>query len=127
MEENNKTQAEALLANSVERFLAALIDSFIVVLLSAAGIGIILGVAYFLTKDSLPFFEGQSLGKRLLKIKVIDTDTSKPIVNRYDTCAIRNVSLLIPIFQFVDALMVFSSDRRRFGDQWARTIVVKEI
>ncbi len=115
------------LASPLDRLLAAFIDWLIIGLLGLTGFGAILGIAYLLTKDSLPLYEGQSLGKKLIGIKVVNSETHEPIVNQYDKCLIRNVSLLIPVFQFIDAFMVFSSDRKRFGDQWASTVVIKEI
>jgi uncharacterized RDD family membrane protein YckC len=114
------------LATPADRILAALIDWLIIALLSATGFGAILGIAYLLTKESLPVFEGQSIGKKLLRIKVVDNDTYLPIKNVYEKSLIRNITLLIPVFQFIDAFMIFSSDRKRFGDQWAKTIVIKD-
>ncbi len=127
MEDENKDYIVGYpLATPTDRILAGLIDWIIIILLSATGFGAIIGLAYLLTKESLPIFDGQSLGKKLVKIKVVDNDTYQPIRNKYDKCLIRNISLLIPVFQFIDALMIFSSDRKRFGDQWANTIVIKE-
>jgi hypothetical protein len=40
------------------------------------------------------------------------------------TSILRQISLCIPLFNLVDALMVFSEERRRFGDKWANTRVV---
>ena len=108
-------------------FLAGLIDRLSIGLLSATGFGAILGLAYLLTKESLPIFDGQSLGKKLLRIKVVDHDSYESIRNRYEKCLIRNITLLIPVFQFIDAFMIFSSDRKRFGDQWAGTIVIRDM
>jgi len=39
---------------------------------------------------------------------------------------IRNVSLMIPIFGLIDAVMVFvDPDGYRFGDKWATTRVIE--
>ncbi len=126
-EDNNDYVVGYPLASPLERFLAALVDWLIIGVLSATIFGAILGIAYLLLKDSLPFFPGQSIGKKLFRIKTVDNITYEPIVKKYDASAIRNITLLIPVFQFVDAFMVFSSDRKRFGDQWANTVVIKEI
>jgi len=115
------------LATPLERILAGLIDWSIIALVSATGFGAIVGLAYLLTKESLPLFNGQSIGKKLLHIQVVDNNSYVPIKNMYEKSLIRNITLLIPVFQFIDALMIFSSDRKRFGDQWAKTIVIKEI
>jgi uncharacterized RDD family membrane protein YckC len=115
------------LATPMDRVFAGLIDWLLIALVSATGFGAVVGLAYLLTKESLPIFNGQSLGKKILKIQVVDNDSYVPIKNRYEKSMIRNISLLIPVFQFIDALMIFSSDRKRFGDQWAKTIVIKEM
>lgn len=115
------------LATPTDRILAGLIDWLIIGLLSITGFGAILGIGYLLTKESLPLFDGQSVGKKLLGIRVVDNETYKSIRNQYEKSLIRNITLLIPVFQFIDAFMIFSSDRKRFGDQWAKTIVIKEI
>lgn len=126
-EENNDYVVGYPLASPMDRILAGLIDWLIIALFSATGFGAIIGLAYLLTKESLPIFDGQSIGKKLVKIQVVDNDTYQPIKNKYEKSLIRNISLLIPVFQFIDALMIFSSDRKRFGDQWANTMVIKEI
>ncbi len=86
-------------------------------------------MGYMFTRDALPevsgFLGGQSIGKKLMNIKVIREDTGASIVGDYGAAIIRQVSLVIPFFNIVDALMVFSSDKKRFGDKWAKTIVVK--
>lgn len=115
------------LATPTDRILAGLIDWLIIGLLSITGFGAILGIGYLLTKESLPLFDGQSIGKRLIGIRVVDNDSYKSIKNQYEKSLIRNITLLIPVFQFIDAFMIFSSDRKRFGDQWAKTIVIKDI
>ncbi len=127
MEEQEKEYVVGYpLASPTDRILAGLIDWLIIVLVSVTGFGAVIGLAYLLTKESLPIFNGQSIGKKILRIQVVDNDTYIPIKNIYEKSLIRNISLLIPVFQFIDALMIFSSDRKRFGDQWANTIVIKE-
>ena len=129
MEVNNDNEYEVgfVLASPLERFLAILIDGLIVTAISLTGVGSILGIAYLLVKDSLPIFDGQSIGKKAMKIKVLDDDKNVSIKNNYEKGLIRNITLLIPVFQFIDAFMVFSANRKRFGDQWAKTMVVKAI
>ena len=116
-----------ILASPTERFIAALIDGLIITMVSLTGIGAIIGILYFLLKDSLPIFNGQGFGKRIMKIKVLDDETNQPLKNNYVKGIIRNISLLVPILQFIDAFMVFSTNGKRFGDQWAKTIVVQDI
>ena len=125
-------------ADAVTRFAAYFIDGLVayvpLILLTFISpklsiVGIIIALGYFLTKDALPevggFLGGQSIGKKIMKIKVIKEDTGAGIVGDYGTAITRQVSLIIPFFNFVDALMVFSDDKKRFGDKWAKTIVVK--
>lgn len=115
------------LASAGDRFVAALLDGLLMGVVNLIPIlGWIVSIAYALTKDALPFLDGQSIGKKAMKIRVLDAETGEPITSKYDKAAIRGVSLMIPIFGIVDAFMVLSSDRLRFGDKWAKTIVVKD-
>jgi uncharacterized RDD family membrane protein YckC len=57
-------------------------------------------------------------------IRAVREATGEPITGDYVASVLRQLSLCIPFFNVVDALMVFSVNRRRFGDRWARTIVV---
>ena len=123
----NDYEVGFVLASPTDRLLAFLIDVLIVAGLTLTVIGSILGLVYFLTKDSLPIYEGQSLGKRLMKLKVLDNETNLPVKNDYLKSSLRNIPLIIPVFQFIDAFMVFSTNGNRFGDQWANTMVVKDI
>lgn len=125
-------------ATPVQRFIAAFIDGIIayipcwiliMVSYSLGMVGYAIAIAYMLTKDALPetggFLGGQSIGKKLMGIKAIKEDTGTSLVGDYGTAITRQVSLMIPLFGFVDALMVFSDEGKRFGDKWAKTIVVK--
>lgn len=118
--------ADNALATPMDRFLAALIDG---VLMGIVGritfVGSLVALAYFFTKDTLPFLDGQSIGKRLMKIKVINAETGEEITENYGAGVIRVLSLIIPIFNIVDAVMVLNTDRLRFGDKWAKTKVIK--
>ncbi|MFC5407862.1 RDD family protein [Larkinella bovis] len=125
-------------ADPLQRFLAALIDGlvtyipfFIFTFISyrLAMLGWVFMLGYQLTKDALPevggFLGGQSIGKKLMNIKVIREDTGQGILGDYGTAIVRQVSLMIPIFGIIDAIMVLGDERKRFGDKWAKTIVVK--
>ena len=125
-------------ATPVQRFIAAFIDGIIayipcwiliMISYSLGMVGYAIAIAYMLTKDALPetagFLGGQSIGKKLMGIKAIKEDTGASLVGDYGTAITRQVSLMIPLFGFVDALMVFSDEGKRFGDKWAKTIVVK--
>lgn len=121
-------------ATAGERFLAALIDGIISgvaqsILVAASTsllpLAYLVSIGYLLTKDSLPFLEGQSIGKKVMKIKVIKDATGQGIVNDWGTGVIRGISLVIPFFNIVDACMVLGAEGKRFGDKWAGTTVVK--
>ena len=119
------------MAGAGERFIAFLIDYaiiFVVVIIPVIGwtIGALVAMVYSLTKDALPFLNGQSIGKKAMKLRVVKEDTKAPITNDYGSAIVRQVSLMIPIFGIVDAFMVLSESKKRFGDQWAKTIVIKE-
>ena len=73
--------------------------------------------------------DGQSLGKRILSLRIVDAnDDSNPgfarvILLRYVLMQILSV---IPFLGFVDALMVFTEEHRTIHDRLAGTIVVSE-
>ena len=125
-------------ATPLQRFIAAFIDGvvsnvpvwlFMIISYKLVTLGYLISIGYLLTKDALPatgdFLGGQSIGKKLMGIKVIKEDTGGSLLGDYGTAITRQVSLLIPFFNLIDALMVFSADSKRFGDKWAKTIVVK--
>lgn len=74
-------------------------------------------LGYFLLKDGLG--EGQSLAKRIFRIRVIRRD-GQPC--GFGRSILRNLILVIPLFALVDALMVFKG--RRIGDLLGGTLVV---
>ena len=115
----------AELASPGARFVAALIDGVLAGIASAVpAVGIVISIAYSLVKDALPFLEGQSIGKRAMGIRAVREGTGEPLTNDYVTAIVRQVSLWIPLFNIIDACMVFTDHRRRFGDRWAKTVVV---
>ncbi|MFA0962144.1 RDD family protein [Roseivirga sp. BDSF3-8] len=112
----------SLLGGYSARLAATLIDVAIALMLSVIPL---LGVAYFLLRDALPFFDGQSVGKYVMNIRVIEESTRGSVKGNYKASILRNVPLIIPIFQFLDAFLVFSSNRKRLGDNWGGTVVIK--
>jgi uncharacterized RDD family membrane protein YckC len=114
------------LATPGQRLGAVILDSFVAGIPALIPIvGWAWAILYAFTKDALPFFGGQSLGKKVLGIRVIAQGTGKPIKGEFGTAIIRQLSVMIPLFGLVDACMVFSSGRQRFGDKWAKTLVVR--
>ena len=117
---------QTIAATPGSRFVASLIDGLIIIpFLMVPVLGQIIAIAYILTKDALPFLDGQSIGKKVMKIRVVLEDSGFHITNNYGAAVVRQASLMIPLFNLVDALMAFSSDRKRFGDHWAKTIVIQ--
>ena len=80
---------------------------------------IAVGVAYFLFSDALP--NGQSIGKKLLNIQVVNSDTLQPC-SIYESF-LRNVTFPLGI---LDWGFIFFGSHRRLGDFIASTIVVKK-
>ena len=122
------------LADPWQRLAAAFIDGLLVGSIhwvsmmilgwSGAALGVVAGIVYNLTKDALPIWNGKSLGKMLMGIRVVTEKDNLPITGNYSASIVRVLSLIIPFFNVVDALMVFSTGRQRFGDKWAGTIVI---
>lgn len=138
MQPVSNTPSTFVKADAGQRFVAAFIDGLVgyipTLLLSFVSyrlwsLGYLISLGYLLTKDALPeaggYLGGQSIGKKLMKIKVVRDDTGQGIVGDYVTAIVRQISLMIPIFNIVDALMVLGAERKRFGDKWAKTTVVK--
>lgn len=118
------------------RWLAQLVDNIIalvILILSAlvfsrfmgAGITTFVTMAsyigYILFNDALS--NGQSFGKKLLKIRVIDRDTGNPCSPSQSF--LRNITAFIPIVNLIDVLMLlFGENSFRLGDRIAKTAVV---
>jgi uncharacterized RDD family membrane protein YckC len=84
-------------------------------------------LVFFVLNGVLLFRQGQTVGKRLMNLAVVDMNNQKLvfsmlIVNRY---LIQLAMLMIPMFNIVDVLvMFFRRDRRCIHDLFARTKVV---
>jgi uncharacterized RDD family membrane protein YckC len=109
-----------------DRVLAALIDWGITIPIAFIPcLGAIVCIAYGLTKDALPFLGGQSIGKKLMKIRAV-TDTGESLSGNWGPAMLRQVVFFIPLFVFVELVVLLTNkDVLRFGDQWAKTKVVK--
>lgn len=120
--------------SKVNRFVAYLIDGIVCciplfVLTFIAGatgidllvtVGNIVSLVYILLRDAL--FDGQSIGKKLMKYAAVREDGSS-LAGDFGASATRNVSLLIPL---VDSIFVLI-DKPRLGDGWAKTKVVNKV
>ena len=120
------------LAQLDSRLFAQLIDGVITYLiifavffpLAAIGpgflntVGLLLGLSYFLLADGLP--GGQSLGKRVMKIKVLD-EHGRPC--NFGQSFLRNLTAFLGI---LDWAFIFGVEHRRLGDRAANTWVVRK-
>lgn len=113
-------------ASAGERILAALVDGLIFLPIALIPcFGPIVCLVYGLTKDALPFLGGQSIGKKILKIRVV-TESGDSLAGNWGTAALRQAVFYIPFFGLVELIMLFADkDTLRFGDKWAKTKVVK--
>ncbi len=87
-------------------------------------------LAYLITRDSLPFLGGQSVGKKAMKLKAVTLD-GKSLVNNWEAAVIRNGVLIIPFFGLVELFILLTREDkpergRRLGDEWAKTQVIPE-
>jgi uncharacterized RDD family membrane protein YckC len=120
------------------RVIAALIDMAVAIGLQisvlvilpgfAARLAWLLGVAYLVTRDSLPFLGGQSVGKKAMKLRVVTVD-DKPLTGNWEAALIRNGVLLIPLFAFIELFILLTREEKpehglRLGDEWAKTRVI---
>jgi len=132
MEEINSPESKISNQASIgDRLLGGLIDWIVVLViyyllkgLVGWSLSYLVAAAYILIRDALPFLEGQSIGKKVMKTRGVHEDSGAPITNDYRTSFLRNIFLFIPIVSLVDALFIFSGDRKRLGDRIAKTIVV---
>jgi uncharacterized RDD family membrane protein YckC len=99
--------------------------------------GFYAGLAYLLLGDG--FFDGRSLGKKLIKLKVVSANTDTPCtfrdsILRNSTFAVGYFFLLLPWIGWVVLLLVSvleftlvlgSKDGMRLGDEIAGTVVAE--
>ncbi len=88
------------------------------------------GIAYLITRDSLPFLGGQSVGKKAMKLRAVTLE-GKSLVNNWEAALIRNGVLIIPFFGLVELFILLTREDkpergRRLGDEWAKTQVILE-
>ena len=126
---------EFKLAPLAGRFWGQLLDSLVYAAIVAIpfgvwtrigleGTNIVLWVAasiallYLLFQDAV---NGRSIGKRLMRTKVIDSQNGRPC-NLWQS-VLRNVSL--PIFSVIDCIFILGEKKQRLGDKLSKTLVVK--
>ena len=129
-ESENEQGAETELGN---RIVGGLIDGFVASALTIA-VGMIpfvgfvanfVWIAYMILRDSLPFLDGQSIGKKVVGSRAVRLDGT-PLTNDFQTGAIRNVWMLIPFVELI--VLIIRKDKpeagRRLGDDFAKTKVI---
>ena len=70
-------------------------------------------------------FKGQSLGKRLFRIMVIDKDTGE--LCHPGKSFLRNLIFGFGFLSIFEFIAILTKDRRRIGDRMAGTMVIKEM
>ena len=132
------------LATRLQRFLASLLDGIFAVLacgppaiVAAAldagedliGVALAVGFVLFAIYQSVIMAQsGQSLAKKLLKIRIVRQDGSMPsfvqvVVVRYWLMAM--MSAVCNLVGLIDALLIFREDRRTLHDHMAGTNVIQ--
>jgi len=114
-------------ANDGNRIVAYLIGIVLTAVVSIIPfVGWIAGLAYMLTRDALPFLDGQSIGKKVMKLRAVSAEDDQPLTNNWGPAIIRNIVLFIPLFPVVELIVLLTNDQKlRLGDQWAKTRVVQ--
>ena len=82
--------------------------------------GLLFAIFYIFCADGLK--GGQSYGKQVMGICVIDATSGNPCT--FGQSFIRNISLAF--LGMIDWLYIFSEKRQRLGDRFANTIVVRK-
>lgn len=135
MEEKNIKKCSIFL-----RIIAKFIDLIIVITLWKIfhSAGIYIGVFYLLVSDGI--FKGASIGKKLLRIRVINTERNN--FSDFRDSILRNLFLslallflVIPLIGWIFVLIVFAfefilivgdKESKRLGDHLAKTLVIEE-
>ena len=88
-----------------------------------------LQIGYMLTRDALPFFQGRSIGKMAMGLRVVGAD-GEPLIKKWEANIIRNVPFAFPIiFPFVEMIVLYKRENDpkqglRLGDDFAKTKVI---
>ncbi|MEZ4775370.1 MAG: RDD family protein [Bacteroidia bacterium] len=125
MENETTTVGTQQIASAGQRIGAYLIDAILMGVVAVIPIlGFFIVIAYGLTRDSLPFLDGQSVGKKVLKLRAV-TEDGQSLSGNWGPGIIRNIVLMIPFFPIVELVVLLTGkDGKRLGDQWAKTKVI---
>ena len=88
---------------------------------------VVLG-CYIISRDSLSFLQGQSVGKKAMKLQAV-TMEGVSLKGNWRSGLIRNAVLIIPLFALVELIVLlirqdYPKPLLRLGDEWARTRVI---
>ena len=88
----------------------------------------LLGPAYLVTRDSLPFLGGQSIGKKAMHLQALTLD-GESLAGNWQPGLLRNAPLAILPFALVELFILLTREDkpehgRRLGDEWANTKVI---
>ena len=104
-------------ADNGNRIVAYLIDCLILLpLFLVPFLGLFVAMAYYITRDCLPFLDGQSIGKKAMGLRAV-TEDGQPLTNNWGPGIIRNIVLLIPFFPLIELIMLLTNDKgQRLGE-----------
>ncbi len=115
---------ELELAPSYKRLMAALIDLIIIIAFFMIPIAnFVLVIVYLLGRDSFKLLKGQSVGKKLLGIRVMNLNSKYDLMGDFQAGASRNLTHILLLDVFISLLQ---PQKQRFGDLWAKTVVVND-
>ncbi|MCC7504143.1 MAG: RDD family protein [Saprospiraceae bacterium] len=119
------TNTDQRTASDGNRIIAYIIDAVVAGAVSFVPfVGWIAAIAYFLTRDGLPFLNGQSIGKKAMNIRAVSSD-GQDLTNNWGPVIIRNIVLMIPLFPLIELIVMLTNPQKlRLGDQWAKTKVI---
>jgi len=122
------TRAIAAVIDCVLAFGLSLAAWMIVPGFFGSSLPMLVGLAYLVTRDSLPFLGGQSVGKKAMNLQAVTLDGNS-LAGNWESGLIRNAALAIPLFAFVELFILLTREDkpehgRRLGDEWAKTKVV---
>lgn len=78
---------------------------------------------YLFGKDSFPLLKGQSIGKKIMKIRVMNLNSKYDLMTDFQAGVNRNLSHLLLIDIFIPFL---KKNKQRLGDDFAKTVVVND-
>ena len=83
---------------------------------------------YIISRDSLSFLQGQSVGKRAMKLQAV-TAEGVSLAGNWRSGLVRNAVLIIPLFALVELIVLlirqdYPKPLLRLGDEWAGTKVI---